>query len=226
MHSQQENIDNSSNDSSEQLLSPSLTDYSQTIEEAAHYYLARGFRVAPRTIAWHCQTNLLDCRKFTQGNVLKWKITQQSLDERIETLKREGVAVASSNAQLPAGQPAGNSELQHASASELGTEIIKILKDELHEKNQQITEFQAIIRDHNQQLENLNDTIQLSNQTIQQLNRTLALPQVKDVVVASMQRRSPENHYPTVDNPTDQPEQASEPFTRNHGETEEGYQSS
>ena len=156
--------------------------YSHTAEEAAEYLLGHGFRVAPRTISWHCQTNLLDCRKFTQGNVLKWKITKQSLDDRIETLKREGNAVASNNAQEPASLPAGNSEQQQAPASELATEIINVLRGELDAKNKQIDEFQSIIKDHNKQFENLNHTIQLSNETIQQLNKTLALPQVKEVM--------------------------------------------
>ena len=156
--------------------------YSHTAEEAAEYLLGHGFRVAPRTISWHCQTNLLDCRKFTQGNVLKWKITKQSLDERIETLKREGNAIASSNPQEPASLPAGNSEQQQAPASELAAEIISVLRGELDAKNKQISEFQSIMKDHNKQFENLNHTIQLSNQTIQQLNKTLALPQVKEVM--------------------------------------------
>jgi len=156
--------------------------YSHTAEEAAKYLLGHGFRVAPRTISWHCQTNLLDCRKFTQGNVLKWKITRQSLDDRIETLKREGNAIASNSPQQPASLPAGNSEQQLAPASELATEIINVMRGELDAKNKQIDEFQSIIKDHNQQFENLNRTIQLSNQTIQQLNKTLALPQVKEVM--------------------------------------------
>jgi chromosome segregation ATPase len=156
--------------------------YSYSIVEAATYLLHHGIRVAPRTMAWHCQTNLLDCEKFVNGNVQKWKITKESLDDRIKTLKREGFATASNSGQVPAGMPAGNSEQQLAAASELGTEIIKILKNELQEKNKQIEEFQTIIREHNQQFENLNQTIQLSNRTIQQLNGILALPQVKDVV--------------------------------------------
>ncbi len=184
------------NDASEdagikQLQPPATPTYSHTIEEAAHYFLDKGFRIAPRTIAWHCQTNLLDCQKFTQGNVLKWKITKQSLNERIETLNREGIATAGNGEQLPASMPAGNSAQQPAPASELGTEIIKVLTGELEEKNKQIAEFQAIVRDHNQQFGNLNRTIQLSNETIQQLNRTLALPQVKDVM-ASMNERGAE----------------------------------
>ena len=156
--------------------------YSHTAEEAAAYLLEHGFRIAPRTISWHCQTNLLDCRKFTQGNVLKWKITKQSLDDRIETLKREGNATASSSMQEPASLPAGNTEQQQAPASELATEIINVMRGELDAKNRQIAEFQTIIKDHNQQFENLNRTIQLSNETIQQLNKTLALPQVKEVM--------------------------------------------
>ena len=156
--------------------------YDFTAEQAANYMRHHGFQVAPRTISWHCQTNLLDCQKFTQGNVLKWKITKQSLDERIETLKREGNAVARNNAQVPASLPAGNSEQQQAPANELATEIINVLRGELDAKNKQISEFQSIIKDHNKQFENLNQTIQLSNETIQQLNKTLALPQVKHVM--------------------------------------------
>jgi hypothetical protein len=161
--------------------------YSHTADEAAEYFRSRGFRIAPRTISWHCQTNLLDCRKFTHGNVLKWKITKQSLDERIETLKREGNAIASNNRQEPASLPAGNSEQQQGPASELATEIINVMRGELEAKNKQIAEFQSIMKDHNQQFENLNQTIQLSNETIQQLNKTLALPQVKEVMVSMNQ---------------------------------------
>lgn len=168
--------------SAEPVINPLEESYSHTAEEAAAYLLEHGFRIAPRTISWHYQTNLLDCRKFTQGNVLKWKITQQSLDDRIETLKREGNAIASSSAQEPASLPAGNSAQQPAPASELATEIINVMRGELDAKNRQIEEFQTIIKDHNQQFENLNRTIQLSNETIQQLNKTLALPQVKEVM--------------------------------------------
>ena len=168
--------------SSEQLLPVSPSDYAYSVDEAAEYLLQNGYRIAPRTLSWHCQTNLLDCQKFVHGNVQKWKITKESLDDRIKTLKREGFASASNSGQSPASIPASYSEQQLAAASDLGTEIIKILKGELQEKNKQIDEFQTIIRDHNQQFENLNQTIQLSNQTIQQLNGILALPQVKDVV--------------------------------------------
>lgn len=156
--------------------------YSLTIEDAAEYLLSAGYRTAPRTIAWHCQTNLLDCRKFTSGNTLKWKITRASLDERIETLKREGTAIAGNGEQLPASNVASNSAQVPAGASELSVEIMQVLRSELDEKNKQIAEFQHIVREHNKQFENLNRTIQLSNETIQQLNRTLALPQVREVM--------------------------------------------
>lgn len=159
--------------------------YSLTVEDAADYLLSAGYRTAPRTIAWHCQTNLLDCRKFTNGNTLKWKITRASLDERIETLKREGIATANSNEQLPASKSARNSPQVPAGASELSVEIIHVLRSELDEKNKQIAEFQNLFREHNKQFENLNRTIQLSNETIQQLNRTLALPQVRKVMESS-----------------------------------------
>ncbi len=175
--------------SSEQLQSTSALHYSYTVDEAVTYLLQHGYRVAPRTISWHCQTNLLDCEKFVHGNVQKWKITKDSLDDRIKTMEREGFAAAGNNGQLPASKPAGNSEQLQATASELGTEIIKILKGELQEKNKQIDEFQTIIREHNQQFENLNQTIQLSNQTIQQLNGILALPQVKDVVQSMQEQK-------------------------------------
>ncbi len=168
----------------------SFPTYSYTVSEAATYLLQHGFRIAPRTISWHCQTNLLDCEKFVHGNVQKWKITKESLDERIETLKREGFQVASNSEQKPASIPASNNEQQPATAHELSTEIFKILKGELEEKNKQIAEFQSILHEQNQQFENLNKTIQLSNQTIQQLNGILALPQVKDVV-QTMQGHEP-----------------------------------
>ena len=167
---------------SEQPQPTAAPSYSYSVSEAASYFLEHGFRIAPRTIAWHCQTNLLDCEKFVHGNVQKWKITKESLDERIQTLKREGFQVAGNSEQMPASIPAGNSEQQPAVANELSTEIFKILNRELEEKNKQIAEFQSIAHAHSRQLENLNETIQLSNQTIQQLNGILALPQVKDVV--------------------------------------------
>ena len=154
------------------LPSPASDEYAYTLKGSVQYLLEHGFRFAPRTLSWHCQTELLDCKKFTCGSALKWKITKKSLDERIETLKREGYATARNGEQLRA--IAGNYE----------TEFIEILKGELKDKNKQIDEFQSIIREHNKQFENLNKTIQLSNQTIQQLNRTLALPQVKDVLGA------------------------------------------
>jgi chromosome segregation ATPase len=179
-----ENQPTSNNDevpaSSEQSLS--LDAFSYSVNDAATYLLEHGFRIAPRTISWHCQTNLLDCEKFVHGNVQKWKITKDSLDDRIQTLKREGFPAASNNEQKPASLPASNSEQKLATESELGKQAIKILTEELHEKNKQIDEFQSIIHDHNQQFENLNKTIQLSNQTIQQINSILALPQVKDVM--------------------------------------------
>ena len=169
----------------EQLIADDDTRYSLTIDNAAEYLLSNGFRTAPRTIAWHCQTNLLDCRKFTSGNTLKWKITRASLDERIETLKREEITAASSSEQLPASNAESNSTQMPAGASELSVEIIQVLRSELDEKNKQIAEFQNIFREHNKQFENLNRTIQLSNETIQQLNRTLALPQVRKVMESS-----------------------------------------
>lgn len=169
----------------EQLQTANNEHYTHTVEDAATYLLAHGFRIAPRTIAWHCQTSLLDCRKFTSGNTLKWKITRASLDERIETLKREGIPTASSSEQLPAGSAARSSAQEPAGASELSVEIIQVLRSELDEKTKQIGEFQHIFREHNKQFENLNRTIQLSNETIQQLNRTLALPQVRKVMESS-----------------------------------------
>ena len=167
----------------------SFPSYSYSVNEAAAYLLNRGFRIAPRTISWHCQTNLLDCEKFVHGNIQKWKITKESLDDRIKTLKREGFPAASNNEQMPASTPASNNEQPLAAASELGTEIFKILTRELDEKNKQIAEFQSIVHEHNQQFGNLNKTIQLSNQTIQQLNGILALPQVKDVVQTMQNQR-------------------------------------
>lgn len=166
----------------QQPLLASPQSYSYSVEEAVTYLQEQGFRTAPRTVSWHCQTNLLDCEKFIHGNVQKWKITKESLDDRIKTLKREGFQAASNSEQMPASIPAGNNEQQPAAANELSTEIFKILNRELEEKNKQIAEFQSIAHAHNRQLENLNETIQLSNQTIQQLNNILALPQVKDVV--------------------------------------------
>jgi predicted RNase H-like nuclease (RuvC/YqgF family) len=163
--------------------------YSYSVNDAVTYLREHGFRVAPRTISWHCQTNLIDCEKFVHGNVQKWKITKESLDERIQTLKREGFQAASNSEQLPANIPASNNEQQPAAANELSTEIFKILNSELSEKNKQIAEFQSILHEQNQQFENLNKTIQLSNQTIQQLNNILALPQVKDVV-STMQKQN------------------------------------
>ena len=172
---------------------PSPT-YSYTVSEAAAYLLQHGFRIAPRTISWHCQTNLLDCEKFVHGNVQKWKITKESLDERIESLKREGFQAASNNEQKPASMAASNSEQQQETANDLNTAIFKILNRELDEKNKQISEFQSILHEQNQQFENLNKTIQLSNQTIQQLNGILALPQVKDVV-QTMRDQSHKTHF-------------------------------
>ena len=163
--------------------------YSYSVDEAVTYLREQGFRIAPRTISWHCQSNLLDCEKFIHGNVQKWKITKQSLDERIEMLKREGFQPASNSEQMPASMPASNNEQQPAAANELSTEIFKILNRELEEKNKQIAEFQSILHEQNQQFENLNKTIQLSNQTIQQLNGILALPQVKDVVQTMQNQR-------------------------------------
>jgi len=168
--------------------------YSYSVNEAVTYLREQGFRVAPRTISWHCQTNLLDCEKFVHGNVQKWKITKESLEDRIKVLKREGFKVASNSEQVPASIPAGNNEQQPATASELSTEIFKILNRELEEKNKQIAEFQLIIHEHNLQFGNLNKTIQLSNQTIQQLNGILALPQVKDVF-QSMQDQKPNAEF-------------------------------
>jgi hypothetical protein len=162
---------------------PDMTpSYSYSVSDAVTYLREHGFRIAPRTISWHCQTNLLDCEKFVHGNVQKWKITKESLDDRIKILKREGFQAASISEQMPACIPAGNNEQQPAVANELSKEIFKVLNRELEEKNKQIAEFQSIAHAHNRQLENLNETIQLSNQTIQQLNSILALPQVRDVV--------------------------------------------
>ena len=45
----------------ESVINPLEESYSHTAEEAAAYLLEHGFRIAPRTISWHCQTNLLDC---------------------------------------------------------------------------------------------------------------------------------------------------------------------
>ena len=170
--------------------------YSYSVDEAVTYFQEQGFRIAPRTISWHCQTNLLDCEKFVRGNVQKWKITKESLDDRIKTLKREGFQAASNSEQKPASMPASNNEQQPSAANELSTEIFKILNRELEEKNKQIAEFQAIAHAHGRQLENLNETIQLSNQTIQQLNNILALPQVKDVV-QTMQEHKPAPDFET-----------------------------
>jgi hypothetical protein len=166
--------------SSKQLLVSDV--FSFSVNDATAYLLEHGFRIAPRTISWHCQTNLLDCEKFVHGNVQKWKITKESLDDRIRTLKREGFSAAGNNEQVPASLPASNSEQPPAAASELSAEIFNILNRELGEKNKQISEFQSILHEQSQQFENLNKTIQLSNQTIQQLNGILALPQVKDVL--------------------------------------------
>ena len=95
--------------------------YSYSVDEAVTYLQEQGFRIAPRTISWHCQTNLLDCEKFVHGNVQKWKITKESLDDRIKTLKREGFPAASNNEQMPASTPASNNEQPLAVASELST---------------------------------------------------------------------------------------------------------
>ena len=165
----------------QQPLTASPRNYSYSVEEAVSYLQEQGFRIAPRTISWHCQTNLLDCEKFVHGNVQKWKITKESLDDRIKTLKREGFQAASNSEQLSASMPASNNGQQPATANELSAELFKVLNRELDEKNKQIAEFQSILHEQNQQFENLNKTIQLSNETIQQLNKTLALPQVKDV---------------------------------------------
>ncbi|RLA53146.1 MAG: hypothetical protein DRR42_05625 [Gammaproteobacteria bacterium] len=166
----------------QQPLPASPQSYSYSVDEAVTYLQEQGFRIAPRTVSWHCQTNLLDCEKFVHGNVQKWKITKESLDDRIKTLKREGFQASSNSEQMPASMPASNNEQQPATASALSAEIFKILNRELEEKNKQIAEFQSILHEQSQQFENLNKTIQLSNQTIQQLNSILALPQVKDVV--------------------------------------------
>jgi len=185
-----DNFEIESEENSPEALHQELNDqnlFSYNTEEASEYLLKNGYRVAPRTISWHCQTNLLDCKKFTHGNVLKWKITKQSLDERIEALTREGNATASNNEQQPASLPASNSPQEQAPESGLAAEIISVMRGELDAKNRQIAEFQSIIKDHNHQFENLNRTIQLSNQTIQQLNKTLALPQVKDLMASAKQ---------------------------------------
>ena len=188
--------------------------YSQTTESAAAWFAQHGIQLAPRTLMWYCQNNILDCEKFANGKVLRWKITQDSLDQRLESLKREGSPIASNSAQLPASNPAGNSAQLPAMASEQSNEIVEILRDELAEKNRQIASFQDIVHEHNRQFENLNQTIQLSNQTIQQLNRTLALPQVREVV-ASMQQDEPpasRSWTPSDDTPAEKnPEISDEP---------------
>jgi len=178
----------------QQPLPAALQSYSYTVDEAVTYLQEQGFRVAPRTISWHCQTNLLDCEKFVHGNVQKWKITKESLDDRIKSLKREGFQAASNSEQMPASIPASNNEQQPAATNELSTEIFKILNRELEEKNKQISEFQSILHEQNQQFENLNKTIQLSNQTIQQLNGILALPQVKEVVGTMRDSEQPQKY--------------------------------
>ena len=163
--------------SSQQPAAP-LPHYTCDVKKASRLFADHGFRVAPRTISTYCRSNLLDCEKFVNGNVTKWKITRDSIDGRIETLKREGVTPASDSELEPADLPAGNSQLQQAGSLGPLENMVDLLREELKEKNKQISEFHAIIHAQNRQFENLNETIQLSNQTIQQLNKTLALPQL------------------------------------------------
>ena len=172
-----------------------LPHYTCDVKQATEIFADNGFRVAPRTITSYCKSSLLDCEKFINGKVTKWKITRQSIDERIETLNREGNFLASISEQQPVSMPAGKSEQQPAETDGLIGEFVEVLKDELIEKNKQITEYQSIIHTQNKQFENLNKTIQLSNQTIQQLNNVLALPQMKEYVEASKERETHEFDY-------------------------------
>ena len=180
-----------------------LPHYACDVKRAAKIFAQSGFRVAPRTITSYCCSNLLDCEKFINGNVTRWKITRESIDARIETLKREGFPLASSNQLQPAGMPAGNSEQKPAEVGDPTTEVLGVLKDELKEKNKQISEYQAIIHTQNKQFENLNQTIQLSNQTIQQLNSVLALPKLKDYIQSTGSNANPNYNYEVpVSNPS------------------------
>ncbi|MFC1666028.1 hypothetical protein ACFL17_10485 [Pseudomonadota bacterium] len=148
------------------------------------------------TITSYCGSNLLDCEKYINGKVTKWKITRKSIDERIKTLKREGYPQAGISKQELANMPASIGEQQPAVTSNNPfDQIMHVLKEELKEKNKQISEYQSIIHVQNKQFENLNKTIQLSNQTIQQLNKTLALPQMKDLMTSTRETESHDYTY-------------------------------
>jgi len=187
--------DNNESGYNQQQLAGSLTHYTCDVNKAAKVFAQSGFRIAPRTITSYCSSNLLDCEKFINGKVTKWKITRKSIDERIETLKREGYPQAGTSEQKLANKPASNNEQQPAGISNPFNQIMNILKEELKEKNKQISEYQSIIHTQNKQFENLNQTIQLSNQTIQQLNNVLALPQMKDIASTMRKREGSDYTY-------------------------------
>ncbi len=172
-----------------------LPRYECDVHQVADLFSQNGFQIAERTITSYCRSNLLDCEKFVNGNVTKWKVTRDSVDKRIETLQREGGMQAGSNQQKPAGNPASDSELQPDAAGQSRNELVEILKGELKEKNDQIREYQSIIHSHNALFDNLNKTIQLSNQSLQQLNGIIALPQVSDIVQKQSERTSGDYTY-------------------------------
>ena len=182
--------------SSQQPAAP-LPHYICDVHKASRLFADEGFRVAPRTITTYCRSNLLDCEKFVNGNVTKWKITRESIEKRIKTLQREGVSPASYSAPEPAELPASSSEQQQADGVGQIEQIVDLLKEELKEKNKQISEFHSIIHAQNRQFENLNETIQLSNETIQQLNKTLALPQLNSYLKSQNEDNNGDRSYQT-----------------------------
>ena len=163
MNQQNIHFDNSEAESSQQQLADFPTHYTCDVNKAAKVFAQSGFRIAPRTITSYCSSNLLDCEKFINGKVTKWKITRKSIDERIETLKREGYPQASISEQEPARKPAGSGEHQLVESRDSFNQIMDVLKDELREKNKQIFEYQSIIHTQNKQFENLNQTIGSKN---------------------------------------------------------------
>ena len=195
-----------------------LPRYEHDVHQVAELFAQSGFQIAERTITSYCRANLLDCEKFVNGNVTKWKITQDSIDRRIETLKREGGISAGSSQQEPASTSASSSPQQPAHDALGKNELVEILKGELKEKNDQIREYQSIIHSHNALFDNLNKTIQLSNQSLQQLNGIIALPQVNEIVQkqTSSAMRDYTYEVPIRKIDMDQPDDVSNDGTQNN----------
>lgn len=130
-----------------------------SVEKAEAYFLDAGYIVSPRTIAYYCQTNRLQCKKFSSDGVRRWLIKESSVARHLKQLKRDQPSSAgerkpshakasNSNAPVdsipdaPANASASDSN-EHTATAMFSVKYVKLLEEQVLQKDSQLNSLQA-----------------------------------------------------------------------------------